>query len=96
MIAGAVFIDPKRSELAKRVGIVQNIAMKTKQVPFDIYIPATTQKAAVKVDTILIEIYTDDFGNEMVTTESTKLIDKTQAHYISDALHSRPEFGERS
>lgn len=56
--------------------------MKTKQVPFDIYIPATVQRAAVKVDTILIEVYTDDFGNEMVTTESTELIDRTQARYM--------------
>ena len=56
--------------------------MKTKQVPFDIYIPATEHSAAVKVDTILIDVYTDDFGNEMVTTESTELIDRTQARYM--------------
>lgn len=56
--------------------------MKTKQVPFDIYIPASEHRAAVKVDTILIEVYTDDFGNEMVTTASTQLIQKTQARYM--------------
>lgn len=56
--------------------------MKTKQVPFDIYIPASEHRAAVKVDTILIDVYTDDFGNEMVTTASTQLIQKTQARYM--------------
>jgi DNA-binding transcriptional regulator YiaG len=56
--------------------------MKTKKVPFDIYIPATEYRAAVKVETIEIEVYTDDFGNEMVTSESSILIDKTQARYM--------------
>ncbi len=35
--------------------------------PFDIYIPATEHRAAVKVNTIQIDVYTDEFGNEMVT-----------------------------
>ena len=52
------------------------------KVPFDIYIPATEYRAAVKVDTILIDVYTDDFGSEMVTTTSTELIQKTQARYM--------------
>ena len=56
--------------------------MKTKQIPFDIYIPATEHRAAVKADTILIDVYTDDFGHEMVTTASTELIQKTQARYM--------------
>jgi DNA-binding transcriptional regulator YiaG len=56
--------------------------MKTKKVPFDIYIPATEHRAAIKVDTISIDVYTDDFGNEMVTTDSTELIQKTQARYM--------------
>jgi putative zinc finger/helix-turn-helix YgiT family protein len=56
--------------------------MKTKKVPFDIYIPATESRAAVKVDTLQIEVYADDFGNEMVTPESSILIDKTQARYM--------------
>ena len=56
--------------------------MKTKRVPFDIYIPATEHRPAVKVDTIQIEVYADAFGNEMVTPESTILIDKTQARYM--------------
>ena len=56
--------------------------MTTKHVPFDIYIPATEHRAAVKVNTIQIDVYTDDFGNEMVTPESSILIDKTQARYM--------------
>jgi DNA-binding transcriptional regulator YiaG len=56
--------------------------MKTRKVPFDIYIPATEHRAAVKVDTIRIEVYTDGFGSEMVTPESTQLIEKTQARYM--------------
>ena len=43
--------------------------MKTKKVPFDIYIPATEHRAAVKVDTIQIEVISDASGNEMVTPE---------------------------
>lgn len=56
--------------------------MKTRKVPFDIYLPATQHRAAVKVDTIRIEVYTDEFGSEMVTPESTQLIEKTQARYM--------------
>jgi DNA-binding transcriptional regulator YiaG len=56
--------------------------MKTKKVPFDIYIPATEHRAAVKVETIEIEVYSDYSGNEMVTPESSILIDKTQARYM--------------
>jgi putative zinc finger/helix-turn-helix YgiT family protein len=56
--------------------------MKTTTVPFDIYIPATGNRAAIKVDTIRIEVITDAFGNEMVTPESTALIEKTQARYM--------------
>lgn len=56
--------------------------MKTKKIPFDIYLPSTLERAAVKVETITIEVYTDAFGNEMVTPESTALIDKTQARYL--------------
>ncbi len=56
--------------------------MKTKKVPFDIYIPATEHRVAVKADTIIIDVNTDDFGSEMVTTASTELIQKTQARYM--------------
>ena len=56
--------------------------MKTKQGPFDIYIPATGQRKAAKVNTIQMDVYTDDFGHETVTPESSILIDKTQARYM--------------
>jgi DNA-binding transcriptional regulator YiaG len=56
--------------------------MKTRKVPFDIYIPATEHREAIKVDTIRIDVYTDDFGSEMVTPASTQLIEKTQARYM--------------
>lgn len=62
--------------------------MKTKQVPFDIYIPATEHRAAVKVNTIQIDVYTDEFGSEMITPESSVLIDKTQARYMGLLAHS--------
>lgn len=56
--------------------------MKTIHVPFDIYIPATESRAAVKVDTIQIAVLVDAAGNEAVTPESTVLIEKTQARYM--------------
>jgi DNA-binding transcriptional regulator YiaG len=56
--------------------------MKTTTVPFDIYIPATESRAAIKVETIHIEVLTDPHGNELVTPESSALIDKTQARYM--------------
>jgi putative zinc finger/helix-turn-helix YgiT family protein len=56
--------------------------MKTTTVPFDIYIPASENRPAIKVETIHIEVITDAYGNEMVTPESTVLIEKTQARYM--------------
>jgi|GEM_PF-1966463 len=56
--------------------------MKTTTVPFEIYVPATENRPAVKVDTIQIEVITDAHGNEMVTPGSTVLIEKTQARYM--------------
>jgi putative zinc finger/helix-turn-helix YgiT family protein len=56
--------------------------MKTKKRPFDIYIPATEHRPAIKVETIQIDVVTDDSGAERVTPESTALIDKTQARYM--------------
>jgi hypothetical protein len=56
--------------------------MKTRKVPFDIYIPATEHREAIKVHTIRIDLYTDDFGSERVTPASTQLIEKTQARYM--------------
>ena len=69
-------------DLSRRIAQATTTIMKTKQVPFDIYIPATEHRATVKVNTLQIDVYTDDFGNEMVTPESSVLIDKTQARYM--------------
>ena len=52
-----------------------------KTVPFDIYIPATKEKEAVKVATIQIEVYDVD-GVETITPESSELIDKIQSQYV--------------
>ena len=56
--------------------------MDTKTVPFDIYIRASEHRAAIKVATIDIEVATDEYGQEMITPESSLLIDKTQARYM--------------
>ena len=56
--------------------------MKTKKVPFDIYIPASENRAAIKAATIEIEVVTEGSGQEMITPESSELIDKTQARYM--------------
>ena len=57
--------------------------METKQVPFDIYIPATKEKGAVKVETIQVEVVTDGSGQEVITPESSALIDKKQSEAIN-------------
>jgi hypothetical protein len=57
--------------------------METKQVPFDIYLPATAQRDAVKVETIQIEVVTDGSGQEVITPESSALIDKKQSETIN-------------
>jgi putative zinc finger/helix-turn-helix YgiT family protein len=56
--------------------------METKTVPFDIYIPASEHREAIKVTTIDIEVLTDEHGQEMITPESSERIDKTQARYM--------------
>lgn len=56
--------------------------METKTVPFDIYIPASENREAIKVTTIDIEVVTDEHGQEMITPESSERIDKTQARYM--------------
>jgi len=56
--------------------------MNRKKVPFDIYLPATETRAAMKVTTLEIEVITDASGQELVTPESEALIDKTQARYM--------------
>ncbi len=55
---------------------------KSKKVPFDIYIPATEHRPAIKVETIEIDVVADATGEERVTAESTALIDKIQARYM--------------
>ena len=57
--------------------------METKQVPFDIYLPATAQREAVKVETIQIEVVTDGSGQEVITPESSALIDKKQSEAVN-------------
>jgi hypothetical protein len=57
--------------------------METKQVPFDIYLPATAQREAVKVETIQIEVYTNEHKQEVITPESSALIDKKQSEAIN-------------
>jgi|688.fasta_scaffold37775_5 putative zinc finger/helix-turn-helix YgiT family protein len=56
--------------------------MKTHKLPFDIYIPATENRAAVKVDTITIEVIGESADDGMVTPASMALIEKTQARYM--------------
>ena len=57
--------------------------MKTKTVPFDIYIPASEHQPAVKVDTIDIEVAIDENGHEMITANESLRIDKIQSSYIA-------------
>ena len=54
--------------------------IKTKTVPFDIYVPA------LKVDTINVEVINEN-GNEIITTSSQDRIDELQRRYIREALH---------
>jgi len=56
--------------------------METKTVPFDIYIPASEHREAIKVTTIEIEVLIDEHGQEMITPNSSERIDKTQARYL--------------
>ena len=50
--------------------------------PFEIFVPATENRAAKKVDTIQVQVYIDSDGDEVLTSESLALIDKTQARYM--------------
>lgn len=50
--------------------------------PFDIYVPATENRAAHKVATIEVQVRVDEDGDEVLTPESLDLIDKTQARYM--------------
>lgn len=55
---------------------------KLKNRPFDIFIPATEARPAVKVTTITVQVRVDDDGDEVLTPESFDLIEKTQARYM--------------
>lgn len=50
--------------------------------PFDIHMPATENRAARKVATIDVQLRVDEDGDEVLTSESLDLIDKTQARYM--------------
>lgn len=56
--------------------------MKTQKTYFDIYIPATEDREAIKVKTIEIEVIVDDSGAELITPESREIIQKQQARYM--------------
>lgn len=56
--------------------------MKTQPVPFKIYIPATEDTPAREVDEIIVDIIVDSYGNEALTPESSRLIEKTQARHM--------------
>lgn len=56
--------------------------MNTKKIPFDIYIPASEHRDAIKATTLQIDVLVDASGQEMITPESSELIDKTQARYM--------------
>lgn len=59
----------------------------TKKVPFDIYLPATADKAAVFVETIEVEVY-ENFGEDFLTAESSELIERTRARHMG-YLHGK-------
>lgn len=50
--------------------------------PFDIYIPATENRPAQKATTIEVQVWKDADGDEILTPESSELIDRTQARYM--------------
>lgn len=50
--------------------------------PFPIYIPATEDRPAQKVATIEVQVWFDADGDEILTPESSELIDRTRARYM--------------
>lgn len=54
---------------------------KTETVDFDIYLPGTPEKAPEFVETIQVEVY-QSCGESMLTTESSKLIERTRARHM--------------
>lgn len=54
----------------------------TYKIDFPIYLPATPDKAAKQVSSIKVDVYLDEDGDEMLTNESSQLIEETRAHYL--------------
>lgn len=54
---------------------------ETRKVPFDIHLPATEDREARFVETIEVEVY-ENFGEDFLTTESSELIERTQARHM--------------
>jgi DNA-binding transcriptional regulator YiaG len=59
----------------------------TKKVPFEIYLPATSETPAKLVDTIEVEVY-ENFGEDFLTAESSELIERTRARHMG-FLHGK-------
>jgi DNA-binding transcriptional regulator YiaG len=59
----------------------------TKKVPFEIYLPATSDTPAKLVETIEVEVY-ENFGEEFLTAESSELIERTRARHMG-FLHGK-------
>ena len=55
---------------------------KLKNRSFDIFIPATENRQAIKAATITVQVHLDEDGDEILTPESLDLIEKTQARYM--------------
>jgi DNA-binding transcriptional regulator YiaG len=49
---------------------------------FDIFIPATENRPAIKATTITVQVRLDEDGDEILTPESLELVEKTQARYM--------------
>lgn len=59
-----------------------NPTPKFKNRSFDIFIPATESRPAVKATTITVQVRLDEDGDEILTPESLELVEKTQARYM--------------
>lgn len=59
----------------------------TRKISFDVYLPATADKAAIFAETIEVEVY-ENFGQEFLTPESSELIERTRARHLG-FLHGK-------
>jgi DNA-binding transcriptional regulator YiaG len=59
-----------------------NPTSKLKNRSFDIFIPATESRPAIKATTITVQVRLDEDGDEILTPESLELVEKTQARYM--------------